>query len=142
MALHRPAIVWVNGGFPASTHDITIFRGGKKGENDKWDKKALYFQVPEGKRGVGDSGYAGESAHIAITRPEQTKAFKKFQARAKSRQEVFHARLKSFNVLKYRFRHGKIGGAQGKIDLHRSVVEAIAVLIQYDYENGNPPFSM
>ena len=62
--------MWINGGFPASTHDITIFRGGKKGEKDNWDKKALYFQVPEGKRGVGDSGYAGEATKIAITRPE------------------------------------------------------------------------
>lgn len=57
MALQRPAIVWTAGGFPASSGDITTFRGGKKKEKEKWDKKALYFKVPDGKRGVGDSGY-------------------------------------------------------------------------------------
>ena len=102
----------------------------------------MYFQVPKGKKGIGGSGYAGEPSKVAITRPDQTKAFKKFQSRAKSRQEVFHSRLKRFNNLKYKFRHGKKGRAQAKIDLHKSVVESVAVLIQYDYDNGNPPFSM
>jgi hypothetical protein len=141
MALNRAAIVSVNGGKPASTSDITEFRGGKRGEEEKWDKKALYFKIPSGKKGVGDSGYAGEPSKIVITRKEHSKAFKKFLARAKARQETMHTILKSYNILGQRFRHGK-GGTQDKIDLHRSVVEAICVITQYHYENGHPPFSM
>ncbi len=47
---------WVAGPKPASTHDITFFRGGtevsKSREKNEvtWDKNALYFHIPKGKR--------------------------------------------------------------------------------------------
>ena len=127
--LQCPAVVWANGGFPSSTHDITVFRGGKNKEKHKWDKKDLYFQVPKIKIGVGDSGYAGEPSNITITRPEHSKSFKKFLARDKSQQETFHTRLKGFNIPKHRFRHGTCG-VHAKIDLHGMVVEAICVIFK------------
>ena len=58
--------LWVAGPKPASTHDITCFHGGteesksKTMNEAKWDENALYFQIPDGKRLIGDSGYKGE----------------------------------------------------------------------------------
>ena len=144
MALNRPAITSVRGGFPASFHDITIFRGGKKGEEATWDQDALYFKMQElgqGKKGIGDSGYAGEPSKLVITRNEHSAEFKRFLARAKSRQETLFSRLSSFNILKHSFRHGK-AGTQAKIELHTTIVEATTVLAQYSFETGHPPMSM
>jgi hypothetical protein len=53
-------IRWVNGPQPASTHDLTFFRGGKKGKENEWEKSSLYFKLPEGLRLVGDSAYKGQ----------------------------------------------------------------------------------
>ncbi len=59
-------VVWIAGPYPASTHDITIFSGGTQVSqsqcNNKanWDRNALYFKIPEGKKLTGDSGYKGE----------------------------------------------------------------------------------
>jgi len=98
-------VLWVAGPKPASTHDITFFHGGtevsknKKKNEAVWDKNALYFQIPVGRRLIGDSGYKGEPAKISVTSREHDDKVKKFFARAKSRQESFNTRLKFFNVL-------------------------------------------
>jgi len=134
--------VWTAGPYPASTHDITIFRGGKKEstkqrKNEKmWDKNALYFQIPEGKKLIGDSGYTGEPEKISTTMKEHDAHVKEFFARAKSRHETFNTRLKFFGVLSGRFRHGK--GADDKLKQHKTCFEAVCVLVQYDMENGHP----
>ncbi|KAL7541847.1 hypothetical protein ACHAWF_007034 [Thalassiosira exigua] len=144
LAIRRPAIVWMRGPFPASEHDITIFRGGKTEiEKDKRDQSALYFameKLGEGVKGIGDSGYDGESDKILTTKPGQSKELGEFLARAKNREETLHTRFKSWNILSNRFRHGK--GTQKKKDLHGQCVTAIAVITQYDYENGRPPFEV
>jgi len=59
-------------------------------------------------------------------------------ARALARQETFHARLKFFNILGTIFRHGT--STENKMQMHKMALEAVSVLIQYDYENGHPPF--
>ena len=72
MAINRPAIVYMSPPFPASVHDINIFRGGKADEDEEeWDKDSLYFlmeKLGEGKKGVGDSGFAGEPDKIITTK--------------------------------------------------------------------------
>jgi hypothetical protein len=57
LAIHSNQLVWVSGPFPASEHDITIYR--KEG--------GLKAKIPEGKRLVGDEGYKGESQTISST---------------------------------------------------------------------------
>ncbi|KAL7544447.1 hypothetical protein ACHAWF_016267 [Thalassiosira exigua] len=110
--------LWTAGPEPASTHDITFFRGGKmegsnrKKNEKKWDKSALYFQLPKGKRLIGDSGYEGEPETISTTKSEHDSQTKEFFARAKSRHETFNKRLKDFGVLSRHFRHG--GGVRIK----------------------------
>ena len=135
-------VIWVSGPQPASTHDITMFRGGaqvdpsKRNNKANWDRRALYFHIPEGKKLIGDSGYKGEPLKISTTLSEHKSDTKHFFARAKSRQETFNTRLKFFNVLSGRFRHGK--GADNKLELHKTCFEAICILVQYDLENGHP----
>ena len=90
---------------------------------------------------VADSGYEGEPDKIVMTKEEQAKDFKEFLARCKNRQETFHWRLlKAFNILGGRFRHGT--RVEHRMELHRMAVDAIVGVIQYDYENGHPPFDV
>ena len=58
----------------------------------------------------------------------------------KARQETLHTRIKSFNIMSSRFRHG--ASTQDRLDLHKMAVEAICVMLQYDYENDHPPFDV
>jgi len=133
----------MRGPFPASVHDITIFRGGKSDQDiGEWDRDALYFKMEElgeGKKGVGDSGYAGEPSKIVCTNSFHRSDFKEFLARVKNREETLHTRLKSFKILENRFRHGR--DTEEKMALHGACVEGIAVMVQYDYEK-RPPFQV
>jgi hypothetical protein len=131
-------VLWVYGPEPASTHDITMFRGGAQIDsslrNNKanWDRSALYFRIPQGKKLIGDSGYKGEPTKISTTVAEHSRDVKEFFARAKSRQETFNTRLKFFNVLSGCFRHGK--GAKQKLELHKTCVDIGSVdLFQVHY---------
>ena len=89
---------------------------------------------------IGDSGYAGEPCKIVLTKDEHSPEFKDFLARAKNHQETFHWRLKGFNVLGHRFRHGVT--TQERIRLHKMAAELVAGIVQYDYKNGHPPFDV
>ena len=144
MAINRPAIVYMSPSFPASVHDINIFRGGKANEDEEeWDKDSLYFlmeKLGEGKKGVGDSGFAGEPDKIITTKDYHSKDLKEFIARVKNRQESLHIRLKAFNLLGNRFRHGN--STKNKMELHGICTAAITVIVQYDFETGRPPFQV
>ena len=61
---------------------------------------------------------------------EHSDKVKEFFARAKSGQETINTRLKSFNVLSGRFRHGK--GAEDKLEAHQRIFEAVCVLVRYE----------
>ncbi len=103
-------------------------------------KNALYFKIKEGDQIVGDGGYAGEPSKIVVWRDEHSRKYKKFIARVSSRQETFFKGLKDWRILKHRFAYGR--GTKERMDMHKMVVEAIAVICQYDYENGHPPFEV
>jgi len=90
IAIYSSRLVWIAGPFPASRHDLTIFRGGRPDEEPK-DPEALIFKIPEGKKGIGDSAYtaeAGLGGKMVVSRQEDSVALKKFKARAKARHET------------------------------------------------------
>ena len=64
----------------------------------------------------------------------------KWVSTAKARQESMHKILKSYNILKNRFYHGK--NTHKKMEMHKMVVEAILVITQYSIENGHPLFDV
>lgn len=144
MAIRRPAIVWMRGPFPASMHDITIFRGGKVEDGeDAWDRNSLYFATKalgDGVKGIGDSGYAGEPDVILTSNPGQSAELREFEARSKLREETLYNRFKNWNILENRFRHGH--GTDKRMELHGDVMSAIAVITQYDFEDGNTLFEV
>lgn len=141
-AVRRSAVVSLRGPYPASTSDITIFRGGtvEEGE-DNWDKDSLYFKLKSlGVKAVGDSGYEGEPDVVLTSKEGQSKELREFIARVKNREESLHTRLKSWNILSNRFRHGH--GDDKRMELHGNVTAAIVVITQYDFENGHPLFEV
>ena len=91
MSIRRPAIIWKRGPYPASVHDITIYRGGKSDENkEDWEQNSLYFRTGGalpggGGKGVGDSGYKGVPEKIIMTKDGQSKQLKEFLGRVKNR---------------------------------------------------------
>ncbi len=140
LALREARVVWISGPHVPSRHDITVFRGGESKNPEDWDNTSLYFQLGADERCVGDSGYTGEPNKIVVEKDEHPQQLKRFLSRAKNRQETFHSRLKNFNILGHRFRHK--GGVESKLHHHEIAVRAVACIIQYDYENGHPPFDI
>lgn len=145
IAIRRAAIVSIRGPKEASMHDATLFRGGTTDQKkEDWDKESLYFKMEKvlgkDKKGVGDSAYGGEPDKIITTNEFQSQELKKFLARVKNRGESVFVRFKSFNILRNRFRHGS--GTENKLKLHEYCTKAIAVIVQYDYENERPPFQV
>ena len=65
---------------------------------------------------------------------------KRWLGRVKSRQETFFSRVKSFKIMKNRFRHGKRGTAD-KLLRHKHCFESVVVLLAYDIEH-NPLFDV
>ena len=135
LAIRSSTVASIRGPFPASAHDLTIFRGGKKDEEKNPD--ALIFKIPPGKKAIADSAYEGEAGadgKISISRAGDSDEVKQYKARAKARQETFNSRLKSFQVLDLRFRHG--------YKRHKAAFEAVATLVIYDMENGRELFEI
>ena len=133
-------IRWINGPYPPSKKDITILRGGKAREKSEWDRSALYFQVPNNVMLVGDSAYGGQPDKVTTTKDAHGKTTKNLFARMKSLQETTFKRLKDFKVLRESFRHGS--GTLDKLKKHKIAMEATAVLVEYDIENGHPLFEV
>ena len=144
MAVQRAKIVWRSKAYPASNHDITIFRGGTiDTPKEQWDRDSLYFQMEkfgDGKKAIGDSGYNGEPEKVLTAQHGQSKDMADFIKRVKQREETLHTRLKSFNILGNRFRHGKT--PEARVELHNTCCGAVTVMVQYDFDHGRPSFDV
>lgn len=134
VAIWKSKCVWISGPHPAGArHDKAIFCGAQTSMNDPmdiWDKKALLFQIPEGKKAIGDTAYEGFPEKVTVKRPGHTVEVFTFLDRAQNRQETYHSRLENYNILVHRFRHGK--DTEDKMSLHKMAVEAVAVIVDYD----------
>jgi hypothetical protein len=73
-------------------------------------------------------------------RDEHSKEFEKVLARICSHQETFSKGLKDWEILRDHFAYGST--TQSRMKLHKMAIEAIAVIHQYDYKNGHPPFEV
>ena len=127
IALHlwESRVVWFNGPYPPNDGgDRAIFV--YKGLNDK---------IPDGKKAVADKIYKG-LAKIALHNSLDDEETRQFKARARSRQESINARLKSFGVLKQRFRH------RGGLPKHKTFASAVMTLVCVSLEDGAPLFSV
>jgi hypothetical protein len=121
IAAYESKLVWMNGPFKASRHDVTIFR--RAGLNEK---------IPQGHKVIADSGYSGESIVVSTPNAHDPRLLCKFKSRARARHESFNGKLKNFRAISEHFRHG--------IEKHKIVFEAVCVICQYQMENGSPLF--
>lgn len=121
LSVYENKLVWMNGPFKASRHDITIFKHA-----------GLRDMIPEGHRVIADKGYKGAPDQISTPNSHDPAVLRKFKSRARARHESFNARIKNFRCLDERFRHG--------VENHRIVFEAVCVICQYQLENGSPLF--
>lgn len=100
---------------------------------DGWDRSALYFRLPKGKKAIADSAYEGIPEKVTVKRNGQEKEVTEFIDRAQNRQESYHARLDSYAILRHRFRHET--SIQNKLDLHNMCGEALMVVVHFDLQH-------
>lgn len=124
LSIYEQKLVWINGPFPASRHDITIFR----------EEGGLLSKIPEGCRVIADNGYNGEAKVVSTPNPHDHPLVRSLKSVARSRQEAFNGRMKRFKCLDMCFRHGE--------HKHAIVFEAVAVICQFELENGSPLFDV
>lgn len=141
ISIFTQQVVWVNGPHKAARHDITVYRNGKKNDQegkeedeDAEEEEALIDKIPIGKLGIGDNGYQGEPGTLACPSSHDTPEVRKFKGRARARQETFNARIKTFACLDKKFRHG--------LSKQKITFEAVCVIVQYQMENGSPLFQV
>jgi hypothetical protein len=131
IAIRSNKLVWINGPFPAGQNDISIYR----------KPNGLKSKIPANKRVIGDEGYKGEPGQISIRNPFDTPAIRDLKHRAKARHETFNARIKNFQILDQRFRHGNTP-TKTVLENHKAVFEAVCVVVQFEMENGHPIFAV
>lgn len=68
ISIFDDALVWINGPFLGSKHDITIFR-----------EDGLKETTPQGKKGIADKGYRGEKGILCTPNSQDTVALRKFK---------------------------------------------------------------
>jgi hypothetical protein len=132
IAIRSQNLVWINGPYKSSMHDLRVFRGGDA--NVVEEEGSLKALMPPGKRIIGDCGYIGEPDVISTRNTLDTPEVKILKMRARARHETFNGRIKNFNILEERFRHN--------VDKHEVVFVAVCVIIQYELENGHPLFTV
>ena len=132
--------IWINGPGPAGRDvDLVLFRQ-KGGLREKL--------LETGKKAIGDGGYSGEPLVVSTPNGHDSASVRKFKARALKRHEKFNNMLKNFKVLSAKFRHtahkkdDSVDGAEeaDELDKHDRAVtafEAVAVICQYQLENGS-----
>jgi DDE superfamily endonuclease len=117
LSIKSSKLLWVNGPTaPGEHNDLTVFRNG------------LLGNIPQGKRAIGDKGYSGEDDYVSTFNyldPPEVAAFK---ARVCARHETFNKRVKIYECLKKRFRHG--------VDNHKVAFEAICVLTVLEFQHS------
>ena len=126
-------LVWINGPHKGGTRDVDIFvqAGG------------LASRIPAGKLVLVDQGY-NQAPKDKISRKDKhidPEDLYDFKNRALARHEKFNGRIKEYKVLSERFRHRGARGV-GIMDTHKSVFEAVCVIVQYEMDNGHPLFSV
>jgi DDE superfamily endonuclease len=111
-------IAWINGPFRAGLSDLHIFNA----------EHGLGEKLPLGKKVIVDRAYKGNDEVLSKKNEFDQEAVKTFKRRARGRHESLNKKLKDFSILDHRFRH--------TLNQHKSVFEAVAIIVQYEMDNG------
>lgn len=119
LSLRSETIVWVAGPYlPGVYNDLQIFRMGLRG------------MLGNGERVEADDGYLAEAPQYCRCPSglASLEAQKRMRGRLRMRHEAINERLKNFQCLTLRFRHG--------IEKHSCCFRAIAVITQLALNGG------
>lgn len=124
--IYEPKIVWLKGPIRCGKNDKTVF---------KEDGLKQKLESTPGKMGIADGGYEiEETGFLCIPNTQDSKELRRFKSRARCRHETLNGRLENFAILQHTFRHG--------MKCHKVAFEAVAVIIQYQMDNGSPIFDV
>jgi len=126
VALRESKIVWFSGPHEAGDwNDIKIF--GQKGLKDKL--RSL------GKKVIADKGYKGYPRLISLPNSYDSKEVSQFKSRARCRHEKLNGKIAEFECMNNAgFRHTK--------EKLQACFEAVAVIVQYKMEMGEPLYDI
>ena len=108
-------IVWVNGGIPCKTHDLTLARS------------RLVKKLFRGEKIIADSGYRDDRYFV---HPLSVLHNPDFYKNVRARHENINFRIKTFKVIGSTFRH--------PLHKHVKCFFAVANIVQLKIDNGNP----
>ena len=125
LSVYESKCVWLNGPVRGGEHDLTLLRRG-----------GLLKKLKPGKLAICDRGYRSqikeEQEKISLPNEMDLPAVNNFKSRVRLRHESFNGRLKKNNILSNTFRHSR--------EKQGDAVVAVAVIVQYQMDNGMPLF--
>ena len=119
LSVHTGKCVLISNPYPGGVHNMTIFREGLK------------QKIAPGKLVIVNQGYKSQKSDkqmMSMPNSLDSKAVAKFKSRARCRQESYNGRLKNFAILSKTYRHS--------LEKHKYVLQAIAVMLQVQMDNG------
>ena len=117
--------VWINGPFPAGTHDMTIFR------------KGLKHKIQAGEAVIADRGYQTsrpDEAFMSTPNNFDEPEVDKFKSRARCRHETFNGRIKHYGSMEQTWKHSQ--------EKHKWALHAVVVTIQYHLLHSPSTFTV
>jgi len=133
MHIWESKIIHVSEGIrKASVHDKTIYM----------EEGGLMSKTRPGANGLGDNGFRQKKKDLEkgeaklpmnFSSSHNTPKVRKFEARAKTRQETLYGRVNVFACMN-KWRHD--------VDKHCIAFNAILVILQYQFDNGHPLFDV
>lgn len=130
---HKPKLAWLNGPFPAGTHDQTVLRKELRQKiQEKQQARKNGFRV------IADDGYFSLdlTGFLSFRNELDSQEVKYYKDRALSRHERFNGLTRRFDILNQKFRHDHGWNDNEEHPRHKAVVEAICVTVQYELDMG------
>jgi DDE superfamily endonuclease len=126
LSVFQPKCLFIEGPFKGGRGDLDMFI----------DSGLMKKMKANGKVCIADRGfrskYVHERKHFAFPDAMDSKPLNNFKSRARCRQETYNRRLKHFQCLSSTFTNGFVK--------HGIAVRAVAVMVQYQMDNGSPIF--
>ena len=126
LSVFRSKCVFIEGPFRGGKPDLDMFK--ESGLIKKMKKHGKICITDRGFR----SKYVHERKQFAYPDYMDSKELNNFKSRARLRQETFNRRLKHFEALSSTFKNGFVK--------HGIALRAVAVIVQYQMDNGSPLF--
>jgi hypothetical protein len=129
LSIYEAKCVFIEGPFRGGKPDLEMFR----------ESGLMQKMIANKKVAVLDRGFRSKltTEKMCTALPDYMDAGKELynmKSRARLRQETWNGRIKHFGALSQTFTHGFVK--------HGIVLRAVAVLVQYQMDNGSPIYSV